>query len=200
MSVRRETHAGIGSRLTDIAHRAVGARLANGDLALDATVGNGRDCLFLARVVGRAGRVFGFDIQASALTATHRLLESQGVAGRVRLFRASHHRLERHLPAAARGAIGAAMFNLGYRPGFDKRIVTRPCTTLPALVQAREFLAAGGILSVLAYPGHPGGAEENRSVDWWFEVRALAGDDVRTVTPAPAGSSAPRLFLLRRRA
>ncbi|WP_235597825.1 methyltransferase domain-containing protein, partial [Geobacillus stearothermophilus] len=47
-----------------------------GDIAVDATVGNGHDTVFLAELVGERGHVFGFDIQAEAIaTARARLAE-----------------------------------------------------------------------------------------------------------------------------
>jgi predicted methyltransferase len=59
------------------------------------------------------------------------------------------------------------MFNLGYLPLGDKTIVTKPDTTSAGLDQAFEMLRPGGFLSVLAYPGHPGGPEESQCVEGW---------------------------------
>ena len=44
--------------------------LRPGDRAVDATCGNGRDTLLLARLVGEEGRVWALDIQAEALART----------------------------------------------------------------------------------------------------------------------------------
>ena len=52
------------------AHDLVRRVLRPGDVAVDATVGNGQDTLFLAECVGPTGRVIGFDIQLSAIEAT----------------------------------------------------------------------------------------------------------------------------------
>ena len=40
-----------------------------GDYAVDATLGNGHDTCFLAKIVGDNGKVFGFDIQKRQLKA-----------------------------------------------------------------------------------------------------------------------------------
>ena len=64
-----------------------------------------------------------------------------------------------------RGEVAVVMFNLGYLPGGDKSLVTRPDTTLPALRAALDLLAPGGLVSVVAYPGHFGGAEESEAVE-----------------------------------
>lgn len=48
-------------------------------------------------------------------------------------------------------------FNLGYLPGGDKGIITQSATTLLALEAAKELLLPGGVISIVAYVGHPGG-------------------------------------------
>ncbi|MDP3333279.1 MAG: methyltransferase domain-containing protein, partial [Methylococcaceae bacterium] len=53
--------------LVNVAHELLAERLQPGDIAIDATVGNGYDTLFLAEQVGETGKVFGFDIQHAAL-------------------------------------------------------------------------------------------------------------------------------------
>lgn len=58
----------------------------------------------------------------------------------------------------------AVVFNLGFLPGSDKSRVTRAETTLAALRAAVTLLGAPGLLSVHAYTGHRGGAEECRQV------------------------------------
>ena len=144
--------------------------VAPGAVALDLTVGNGRDTVFLAGLVGGAGRVFGFDIQAEAIANTSRLLAELGFANTT-LHQAGHERLAELLPPVHKGRIAAAMLNLGYLPGSDKRVVTRACSTLAALAQLQEWLAPGGGMSVHIYTGHPGGAEEGEAVLTW--ARAL---------------------------
>lgn len=44
--------------------------LQPGDIAVDATMGNGHDTLFMAECVGKTGLVYAFDIQAQAIEAT----------------------------------------------------------------------------------------------------------------------------------
>jgi len=56
------------------------------------------------------------------------------------------------------------MFNLGYLPGGDHAIKTRPHTTLAALAAALGALKRGGIITLVVYSGHPGGEEEYRAV------------------------------------
>ncbi len=132
--------------------------LQPGEVAVDATVGNGHDTLFLAQQVGAQGHVYGFDIQEEALARTRRRLEEAGLRDRVTLLQMGHEHMAEAVPAAWHGRIGAVMFNLGYLPGgSDRTCITRPQTTVPALEAALRLLRPGGVLTVVAYRGHPGG-------------------------------------------
>lgn len=162
-----------------LTHDWVRRVLFPGSLAVDATIGNGNDTLFLARAVGTSGQVYGFDIQQEALDQTWERLRSAGVADRVTLHRRGHHQMEETLPPDWRGRVNAAMFNLGYLPKGDPTIITRPDTTLSALKQSLEWLAPGGIITVMLYTGHPGGKEEADQVTEFLQ--GLDSREFRTV-------------------
>ena len=143
-------------------------------MVIDATVGNGHDTLFLARCVGDSGHVYGFDRQAAAIAATRARLREQGMERRVTLYQAGHETLAQWLPT--RLAVKAALFNLGYLPGGDKRLTTHSITTLAALDALRDdYLIPQALLSVIAYRGHPGGEAETHAVREWFEALAREG-------------------------
>ena len=150
------------------AHAWVERVLKPGDLAVDATVGNGRDTAILAERVGPAGLVVGFDLQQDALDAASARLTSPGAADRVILVRTGH---EGMAPVLADRTPGrrprAVMFNLGYPPGGDHAFATRPATTLPALASALDLVLPGGMITVVCYPGHAGGREEQDAVLAW---------------------------------
>eukprot|EP01031_Cornospumella_fuschlensis_P016063 gene16063-19615_t len=55
-------------------------RLRAGDIAVDATAGNGHDTLFLARLIGPGGHVYAVDVQEPAVLETRRRLLEAGVA------------------------------------------------------------------------------------------------------------------------
>jgi predicted methyltransferase len=154
------TVTGVSVRLTERAHRLVAARLRSGDVAVDATVGNGYDTVFLAAAVGSLGKVYGFDLQPAALAAARERLESGGLVSRVVLIEAGHEEMAGRLPPEVAGGVAAVMFNLGYLPGSDRAVVTVPATTGPAVRSAVGLLRPGGIVSVLVYTGHPGGEAE----------------------------------------
>jgi len=180
-------------------HQALLALLGEGDLAIDATVGNGHDTLFLAQAVGASGSVYGFDIQEAALDTAWRRLQEAGLAERVSLYHAGHEAMAVALPESVRGRVKAVMFNLGYLPGGDKARTTAIGTTLAALEQARELLAPGGVLSVLAYTGHPGGREEAEAVKRWAENLAADCYAVTVTVPPSKGGAAPEWVWIVRR-
>ena len=154
--------------LTRIAQAAVGAALGDGARAIDATMGNGHDTVFLARQVGPNGSVIAFDIQSTAVAATACRIERAGVAARVELRQLGHEKLLAAVPTSWSGAVNAVMFNLGYLPGGDKTCVTLATTTCQALDHAIELLAANGVISILLYRHHAGAGPEVRAVTQWL--------------------------------
>lgn len=175
-------------RPTQTAHREVAAVLRPGDVAIDATAGNGHDTVFLAERVGDAGKVFAFDVQAEAIAAARARVEAAGLTGRVEFILASHATIVEH---AAPGSVAAVMFNLGYFPGGDHAVITRTGETLAALGAALVVLKPGGVLTVVCYPGHPGGDEESAAVESWSrrldegEFVAVVRRRTDTLRPSP---------------
>ncbi len=145
--------------------------LTAGSIAIDATCGNGFDTLFLAEQVGITGVVYGIDIQERAIETVRMKLEKAGSLSQCRLVVGSHSHLNLIVDPAHAGDVSAIMFNLGYLPYGDKTIVTMPETTVYGLEQAFELVRQGGLISVLAYPGHAGGLEEANCVAGWMERR-----------------------------
>ena len=185
-------------RLTELAHRKLAEVLLPGDFAADVTAGNGHDTLFLAGAVGETGRVFAFDIQREALEATRARLEKHGVASRVELRLGCHSTLGETLPPEARGKLGAVTANLGYLPGGPHDIVTTADGTLKMLRAAADNLRAGGMLSVIAYPGHPGGEVESAAVARLLHELAAGGLTLETEGVHDETTRRPWLATLRR--
>lgn len=150
-------------RATEVAHLLVRQSVRAGDWVVDATVGNGHDTALLAELVGPTGRVIGFDIQEAAMAATAERVDN---APQVTLVHAGHETLAEHMVAdgAADGRLAAVMFNLGYLPGAPRTITTGAETTLAGLEQALAQLRLHGLITLVLYPGHLGGAEEADAV------------------------------------
>jgi SAM-dependent methyltransferase len=146
-----------------LSHLFLRSFLRDGDSAVDATCGNGHDTLLLARLVGACGHVWGFDIQEQAIDETSRRLAETGLSNRVTLLQVGHEELAEHVTAP----LQTVLFNLGYLPGGDRSIITRPETTVIALEQSLKLLAAGGTVIVVVYPGHSGGDDEQSAVEDW---------------------------------
>lgn len=184
-------------RLVELAHELVAPALASGDLAIDATCGNGLDTLFLASKVGPAGRVYSFDIQPQAIETTRARLIREGLIKRVHLVLGTHSKLDFALQPEAAGKIKAVMFNLGYLPGGDKTIITRAQSTLIALEKASSLLSARGRISVLCYTAHTGGQLETERINAWLD--GLPEDFAITrYRPERRLQSPPELIILER--
>ena len=136
------------------------AHLHAGDTAVDFTMGNGGDTIFLSHTVGAAGRVYAFDIQESALASTRANLEKSGAPENYTLICASHHRVREFVDTP----IKAGMFNLGYLPGSGETVTTLRKTTLPAVEAAIDLLAPDGVLIIAVYPGHEEGRLEGEEI------------------------------------
>lgn len=184
--------------LVNLAHDLVRDILRPGDIALDATVGNGHDTLFLAEQVAPSGHVYGFDIQQAAIDATLEKFRKTHKADCLTLIHASHADMDRKIPEQVHGKIRVIMFNLGYLPGGDKSIITQTDSTLTALTVAARILACGGIITLLAYPGHPGGDQETGQVKHWCEQLDAGQFEVNTMYSSEHKDTAPRLFVIRK--
>jgi predicted methyltransferase len=135
-----------------------------GDVVVDATVGNGYDTVFLAELVGESGHVYGFDIQAEAIAASKERLTQNCLLERCTLLHSGHEHLTSMLPPIHHGKVSGSFFNLGYLPGSDKSIVTRPETTIASIQQLLAIMAPEGVIVLVIYHGHKGGAEERDSL------------------------------------
>lgn len=174
-------------RMTELAQLVLARYVREGDRAVDATCGSGRDTLYLAERVGPTGTVYAFDIQAAALEAAKARLLARGLSNVV-WIPASHAEMEAYVPEGVR----AVVFNLGFWPEGPREIVTRTDTTRRALKAALRLIAPGGVAVVVAYPGHEEGAKEAAMLEAFarrLPYPAYRAFDVRlTNAPGVAGT------------
>lgn len=166
-----------------------------GMIAVDCTVGNGHDTLFLAQHAGPSGKVYGFDVQASAIKATQdKLSDKEGIAP-FDLFHKGHE----HLKESVKEAVDIVVYNLGYLPRHDKSITTMTKTTLESVKQAMEMIKPGGVVSVIAYPGHEEGANELAGLSAFLKDINQTEFDVLKSEFINQKNRPPILFLIEKR-
>ncbi len=132
--------------------------LKAGGVAVDFTMGNGHDTLWLSRQMGENGRVYAFDIQEQAIQSTKALLEKENAPQNYTLIHDSHANVKDYV----KEKICVGMFNLGFLPGGDKSITTLRESTKAAVMAALELLDADGGLLIAVYPGHEEGTLEGQ--------------------------------------
>jgi 16S rRNA C1402 N4-methylase RsmH len=147
-------------RILPFAKQLLQTVVQRGDTVVDATIGNGHDTVFLAKLVGDEGHVFGFDIQEEAVLNTTARLKSEQLRKCVTIVQKGHQHIKSTVPVERHGSISGAIFNLGYLPGGDKTIVTLPTTTISAIEQLLEIMKSEGIIVIVIYHGHEEGQVE----------------------------------------
>ena len=142
-------------RPLEMAHDFLAQVVTKDDVVVDATMGNGHDTLFLAKL---AKQVYAFDIQEQALEKTSQRIQEAGLSN-AELILQGHETVDQFVTE-----VKAAIFNLGYLPSADKSIITQPQTTLEALEKLCRMLVKGGRIAIMIYYGHEGGDIERDAV------------------------------------
>ena len=135
--------------------------IKKGGVAVDFTMGNGHDTLWLSNAVGEEGKVYAFDIQPQALASSKKLLTESGAPENYTLILDSHSNVMDYV----KEKICIGMFNLGFLPGGDKSITTKRDTTMIAIRAAIDLLDADGALLIAVYPGHEEGTIEGELIE-----------------------------------
>ena len=147
-------------RVIQYAQTLLSQAIKEGEIAIDATAGNGHDTLFLTKLVGEAGHVYAFDIQEQAIQQTTNRLQENELLPRATVILDGHENITSYV----KDEIGGAIFNLGYLPGTEHKIITKGNTTVQAIEQLVHLLKVGGIIVLVVYYGHDGGKEEKEEV------------------------------------
>lgn len=183
---------------TQRAHQLIRQHWRAGD-AIDATAGNGHDTLFLLQNRPSENcRVFACDIQEPAIQATQALLEANHLTNAATLICCDHSKLLEELPENIQP--GAVIYNLGYLPRGDHSITTGAASTLASLQALSALLNTGGIVVIVYYTGHPGGAEEAEAVIHYINSLGTAHNEIWH-EPGPADrKNPPGVIAFRRKA
>ena len=116
------------------------------EVAVDATVGNGYDTLFLANYFQK---VIGIDIQELAVK---RSKEKTKDLTNVEIYLDDFNNIDKYQYA------NLIIFNLGFLPGSNRKIKTQDYTSNEAILKAYQIL--DGTLIVACYVQHEGGYDE----------------------------------------
>ena len=147
--------------------------LSPGSVAVDATMGNGHDTLWLCNLVGETGRVYAFDVQQEALEHTRMRLQEANMLSRAKLFLSGHQYMANFVQESA----DCVLFNLGWLPGAAHCVTTKTQTTLTAVQAALAILKDGGLLTICVYPGHEEGMRElDALIEWASSLNPQAFD------------------------
>lgn len=144
------------TKVTDLNKVLLEDVINEGDIVIDATMGNGYDTKYLAEKVGENGFVYSFDVQEEAIKSTKKRLEKAGLIDRVNLILDGHQNMDMYVNKE----VSCVMFNLGYLPRAKHQVITKPETTLEAIKKSLELLKPNGVVSIAIYTGHEGGMEE----------------------------------------
>lgn len=145
----------------EYSHWLLSQNVDKGSFVVDATVGNGHDTVFLTELVGQDGKVIGFDVQKQALSSARKKLDKKNIKN-VKLVHDGHENMNEYINT--KNSISGILFNLGYLPGSDKEVITRPETTIEAISTGLDYLKPGGLIVLVVYVGHSGGEKEKSSL------------------------------------
>lgn len=144
-------------KIIEKAHKELKKKISTNDIAVDFTMGNGLDTLFLSYI---SKKVYSFDIQDEALEKTKALLKKNNVTNCL-LIKASHEEFDLYINERIKGAI----FNLGYLPGGNKLITTNHDKVLLCLKKCLKYLSLNGVIALVIYPGHKEGEKEKEVLE-----------------------------------
>lgn len=153
-------------QITQWCSRFIEEQVKEGDICIDATMGNGNDTLLLSRLAGPDGQVLAFDIQEQALQAARQKLLRENAPANYTLFLESHTHMADHVKP---DSVSCIVFNFGYLPGGDHSLATRSETSIQALEQSLTLLKKGGLLSLCIYSGGDSGFEERDVLLTWLK-------------------------------
>lgn len=126
-------------------------------IVIDATLGNGHDSYKMAQKMDKSGKLYGFDIQESAIQNSRQQLAELGDnAPKIELIQDSHA----HFANYIQEPVDFIIYNLGYLPKGDKEITTLADSTLQSVQAGLELLSGNGKMLIAVYHGHPAGKAE----------------------------------------
>ena len=157
---KRRTYQGFNLSILNRARLLFSINLKKNDLVIDATLGNGKDSLYLLSLI-KEGFLFGFDISKEAILNSDNLLKDE--FKNYKLYNISHDKMDEVLKDYE-NKISLVVFNLGYLPHSKNISMTNYKTTIKAIEAAIKLLNKKGHIVVTIYPGHFEGLKESLEI------------------------------------
>ena len=148
-------------QITNWVHHFIKDHVKEGDICIDATMGNGNDTALFSKLVGETGKVIAFDIQEMALENTKAKLIKEECPFNYELILNSHETMREY---AKKESVSCIAFNLGYLPGGDHAKATKGESSVRAIEMGLELLKKKGLMTVCIYSGGDSGFEEKDKV------------------------------------
>lgn len=135
-------------------------KIRQGATVVDGTVGNGNDIEYMLGIIGESGFAYGFDIQKIAIENTEKRLSEKGFNKNYKIINDGHENIRKYIDEK----IDFAVYNLGYLPKGDHKLITKAKSTIKSIESVLELLSEYGCVIISAYVGHKGGMEEYDSI------------------------------------
>ena len=165
---------------------------------LDATLGQGKDSLYLAQTTTLQNRkLFAVDIQQESLEVSQLAFEKElpsAALEKIHLIQSCHSDLD----FASMSPLVLIVYNLGYLPGGDKSITTQTATTLKSIELALTAVVRSGMITITCYPGHAEGKTELIKLHDFLWNLPKKNWSVAHIQFAQENSSAPTLWIIQR--
>ncbi len=154
------------NRTTDLTRTLILRLSSRIKYAVDMTCGNGNDSLYILNAIEGA-KLLALDLQREAVDRTIALLSSNHPTRNWKVLQRDHSEISE----ISKDPADLYIYNLGYLPGGDKTIITRPESTVQSLRAVTSgLLTPGGAILLTHYVGHDGGPEELHAVEEYVKT------------------------------
>ena len=133
-----------------------------GKACLDATSGRGNDGLMLLNKGIKF--LYACDIQKDAIKSTDNLLKANGY-NNFKTLSVSHSEVFDYIEEE----LEVIIYNLGYLPKSDKKIVTKSSSTIKSIERAIFKISKTGVIIIVSYLGHRGSIKERRELEKYLK-------------------------------
>lgn len=158
---KRGTYQGFNKSILNRVKLICKRLIKPGDITIDATCGNGNDTLMLCNL---SKKVFAFDVQLKAINNTKILLDQNNIKN-YELINDSNEYIYDKLNKY-KNKISLIIYNLGYLPGGNKKIMTNHKSTIISIKNGLKLLNNKGIILVTCYPHKEGKIESKELINY----------------------------------